>query len=287
MSASTVQDILKKTTEFFRAKKIENPRLEAEQILSEALRWDRIQLYLKFEQPVAPQELDVAREWVRRRAQGEPLAYILGKKFFYRSNFKVNSHVLIPRPETETLVEFAVEKLQPRRQDSINILDLGSGSGCIGLSLALEFPQAKVTLADVSSEALAVAKENALELGLADRAEWVCGPAQEVSFGNSSEKFDLIVSNPPYLELGDRRIEDSVLNFEPHLALFAEDQGFDLVRQWSERAASLLSEGGWMIFEIGLDQGGRALQHFNKLGLNHVALVTDLSGVDRFISGQK
>lgn len=289
--SNSVQEILTKTAEFFKSKKVDSPRLEAEILLSEALKWDRIQLYLKFDQPLSEGELDLARGWVRRRAQGEPLAYILGKKFFFRSSFKVNSSVLIPRPETETIVEYSVEKCSSKKQESLKILDLGSGTGCIGLSLLRELPNAECTFVDLSAEALAVAKENAESLALTERSHWVNG-----EYGYSAEveakvqaqgPFDIIVSNPPYLEPGDSRIENSVLQFEPHVALFAKDKGFDLIERWAALAEPMLSPRGFVVFEIGLDHGQRAVQHLSQVGFSEVSLLKDLSGVERFVTGFK
>lgn len=306
-----VQEILSKTTEFFRTKNLENPRLEAEFLLAGAWNWDRIQLYLKFDQPLSEEEISKARDWVRRRSQGEPLAYIQGHKYFYKRKFQVSPAVLIPRPETELAVEWCLNQLKakeetaasteletkpadlplcPPRRFPKRILDIGTGSGCLGLSLLSELASSEALLVDLSDEALKVAKGNASAHLLNDRARFALGDFKDVGLQLKKEldegrmlPFDLIVANPPYLDRDDSRVEENVRKYEPHLALFANEQGFQKIKEWSQLAQGLLKKAGIILFEIGLDQHDQALQHFKEVGFSEVSTVLDYQGIQRFI----
>lgn len=299
-----VQEILSKTTEFFRAKKnVENPRLEAEFLLAGAWNWDRIQLYLKFDQPLSEEEISKARDWVRRRSQGEPLAYIQGHKYFYKRKFSVSPAVLIPRPETELAVEWCLKQIQADKETAesadfeakqehlpVQLLDIGTGTGCLGLSLLAELANSTGVLVDLSDEALKVAKVNATAHDLNDRVRFELGDFKEIGLQLKKEldegrmqPFDLIVANPPYLDRDDSRVEENVRKYEPHLALFADEQGFQKIQEWSQLAQALLTKGGRILFEIGLDQHDRALQHFNETGFSEVSTVLDYQGIQRFI----
>jgi release factor glutamine methyltransferase len=277
-----LQEVLDKTIQFFREKKIESPRLDAELLLAKALGLRRIDLYLKFDQPLRDGELERCREFVRRRSQGEPVAYIVGEKDFYGFSFAVDSRVLIPRPETEILVEAALDVLKKR--EAAMILDLGCGSGCLGLSI-LAKSSAKGILVDFSEGALQVARSNAERLNLLDRAEFLRGDASTDLVAD--REFDVIVANPPYIAETDPRVQDTVVKYEPHEALFAADDGFSAIQAWAIMAAPRLKQGGWMGFEIGIDQGARAKALFESLGLSDVRLISDLSGIPRHVVGLK
>lgn len=287
-----LKEILDKTTTFFKDKKIESPRLEAELLLSHGLKLERIQLYLRFDQPMKEEELVVLRELVKRRVQGEPMAYILGYRDFYKSRFLVNPSVLIPRPETEALVEEAV--LWARSQKpNLGIIDLGSGSGCVGLSLLLELPQAKLVTVDVSAEALQVAKQNAEDLGVLDRVCFLhLDAGSTVSILEAYreltgfEQIDILVSNPPYISEDDVLVEVNVKKFEPHLALYAKDQGLELLKSWSQNFAPHLRTPGIMLMEMGMGQGSAMRNHFEGLGrFESVEVLKDLAAQDRIIRG--
>lgn len=281
----TIQNILEKTTGFFREKGIDSPRLDAELLLAGALGLKRIDLYLKFDQPVSEEELVKCREFVRRRSHGEPVAYILEKKEFYGLEFYVNRHVLVPRPETETLVENALNRLGDREA---RIIDLGCGSGCIGLTILKNRPRAKGVLLDASAEALEVARRNAETLGLSERTEFFHGKVEELFTEASKDSFfDLVAANPPYITPEDPRLEASVRTHEPHLALFAEDGGWSAINEWSKVALKLLIPGGWFLVEVGADQGPRTAHHFQNLNFSEIQVLQDLSGHDRIVVGQK
>lgn len=282
-----VRDVLQKTTQFFRDKGLETPRLDSEILLAKALGWERMSLYLRYEYPLNDSELTACRELVRRRGAGEPVAYILGEKGFHNHTFIVNPSVLIPRPETEMIVEKAVEWGRTQSGE-LRVVDLGTGSGCIGLSIISELATAQLLAVDVSHEALAVAADNALNLDLKDRAELLSADAatlttEEVSavLGGSA---DIVVSNPPYIDREDKEVQDSVRKFEPALALFSESKGLFHIRKFSEAAGRIARSGAFIMFEIGYQQGEAAREIFaSQSCFRDVEIVRDLAGLDRFI----
>lgn len=277
-----IQEVLEKTATFFRSKKLDSPRLDAELLIAASLGIQRIDLYLKFDQPLKEQELEKCREFVRRRSQGEPVAYILNMKHFYGNEFFVDPRVLIPRPETELLVEMAIEEI--KKVPKANILDLGSGSGAIGLSLIKRMPEAKATLVDASPGPVEVTKINSEKLQVSERATVVQCRAQDFI---SEEKFDLVLANPPYIGRNDINIEGDVKKFEPEAALFAEQEGLSEIISWLPAGLQNCTPGGLVVFEIGWKQGDQVKKLFESAGLSEVALHKDLSGLDRFVSGRK
>lgn len=289
-----LKEILDKTTAFFRDKKIESPRLDAELLLAHGLKLERIQLYLRFDQPMKEDELSVLRELVRRRASGEPVAYILGYRDFFGHRFEVNSSVLIPRPETEHVVEEALRWSQDKNA-SWGIIDLGCGSGCIGLSLLKELPNARLLAVDLSEGALAVAKKNAENLGVADRVRFVHADAADreiiMPFYKDfvgQENVNILVSNPPYIAHGDPQVEENVRKFEPNSALYADNEGLALLQKWSQNYAADLNAASIVLMEMGLNQGPAMKEHFAGLKIfNEISVIKDLSGHDRVIRGVK
>lgn len=280
-----LKEVLDKTIQFYRDKKIENPRLEAEWLFASVLKLDRVGLYVKFDQPVAEPELAKLRELIKRRVAGEPLAYITGSRGFYGYEFKVTPDVLIPRPETETLVEKALEKMKSLEQDQIRVLDLGCGSGCIGVTLAKKDARVKVDLVDLSPKALEVAKQNAEDLGVSEQCQFFNKDAREF-LKMSTDQYDVIVSNPPYIHPNDPLVEGSVKKFEPHMALFAPE-GTSSLKDWSQLAVDRLADSGFMMMEMGHDQGPEMKNHFEKLNVfSKVEVIQDLSHKDRIISGE-
>jgi release factor glutamine methyltransferase len=284
-----VKDVLQKTTQFFKDKGYPSPRLDTELLISAALRWERIKLYLQHEYPLSEEELTLCRDFVRRRASGEPVAYILGKKDFYNHSFIVSPGVLIPRPETELIVEqsLAWAKTQPADQE-LRVVDLGVGSGCIGLSIIAELSTARLFGVDISLEAAKVAIENAQALSLNDRASFEVMDASALSAETVRAPLgglaDILVANPPYIAENDPEIEPNVKKFEPSGALFSSDQGLSHIKSWASKAAELVREDGFIMFEIGHTQGRAAAAVFESLsGFSGVTVVKDLSGRDRFI----
>ncbi len=288
-----IKEILDRTTGFFREKKLDSPRLDAELLLSHGLGLSRIDLYLKFEQPLREEELQKLRNLVKRRSLGEPIAYILGEKDFYGESFKVNENVLIPRPETESLVEEALKWHGVLGINNLKILDLGSGSGCIGLTLLKKIPDAKLLAVDISAQAIEVAKSNAEKLGVQDRVIWVCEDAfnfskvKETIDSYFSGEINLLVANPPYIDKSDLEVEENVKKFEPASALFSEENGLKHLKKWTSDYSKILSAPGLMLMEMGYLQASEVQKHVLSLReFDKVEVQKDLAGKDRFIRGE-
>lgn len=269
-----VQEIIAKSTQYLSGRNfVDSPRFEAELLLSEIMGCRRIDLYLKYDKPLLDIELEKMRACLKRRGSGEPIAYILGYKGFYKYNFKVTSDTLIPRPETEILVEEVINRCDSR--SGYHILDLGCGSGAIGLSLAAALEQAQVTLLDISGKALQVAKDNAQALNVINRCQFI--EADMLNFLFPSNQFDIIVGNPPYIDRNDTQIEPWVKQFEPPVALFSAQQGRELLFQCINIAKNSLKIGGWAIFEHGYQQGEWIQNYFLENGFKNCKAIHDLN----------
>src|SRR5438093_2886399 len=226
----TVLEVLESTTAYFRKREIDSPRLNGEHLLAQVLGCKRIDLYLKFERELDEAELALLRERVRRRGQGEPLQHLIGTVEFCGLTFLCDNRALVPRPETEQLVEILESKIENQKS---TILDVGTGSGVIALSLAHKFPEAKIFAIDISENALALADENAAQLGLSGRVHFRKGALLE----DVDERFDVIVANLPYIAAGDRHILSREVLCDPEIALFSGAQCDELVRELIEQAA--------------------------------------------------
>ena len=252
-------------------------RLDARLLLQYATGCSHADLLARPETPVIAPAYAQFAEWVERRAAGEPLAYIVGEAEFRGRVFQVSPDVLIPRPETEVLIELALEKL--RGLEAPKVLDLGTGSGIVAISLALECPSATVVAVDLSKAAISVARNNAGRLGAnADfrQGDWFSPVA--------GERFDLIVSNPPYVASGDPHLVLDGLPFEPQLALTDGADGLACIRHIVNTAPSFLNEGGWLLFEHGYDQGAASRNLLTAAALKSPTTFPDLAGNDR-VSG--
>lgn len=277
-----LREVFEKSVQFFKEKKIDTARLDAELLISNALKFDRLQIYLKYEQPLSDAEVSACRDAIRRRAQGEPVAYILGERGFYGEMFKVGPGVLIPRPETEMLVEEALNFIKANAIAEPKILDLGAGTGCIGFSILKNCENAQLISVEKSPQAFEYMKKNQEELGLNGRSELMLKDVSDITFPQN--QFDVIVANPPYIAPGDVQIEENVKKFEPEAALFAADKGYRDLYQWSELASRWLKPSGLMLFEMGHAQGEKLKNHFERLGgFSDVQILKDLSGLDRAV----
>ena len=275
----TVLEVIKKITEFFAAKGIESPRLNAEQLVGHALRLQRMQLYLQFERSLTDAELEVIRPLVRRRGAREPMQYIIGETDFFELKLKVDRRALIPRPETELLLELVTAR-QIIPPDTI--LDLGTGSGAIALGLARHFPTSAVTAVDLSEEALALARENATAAGLAERVTLV----RSNWFADVSPalRFDLIVANPPYLSAEETaEAAPEVKAHEPAAALTAAEGGLADLRAILAGAPRFLTAGGWLALETGITQHAELARLAAAAGFKRTESLPDLTGRDRFL----
>jgi release factor glutamine methyltransferase len=270
----TVRQLLAVLSSAFHS--FEDPKSEARHLLMEALSLDLNGLILNGDNPVSPVDAAKAEMWKLERLKGMPLAYLCGRKAFYKSEFIVRPGVLVPRPETELVVTTALERAPAAKR----ILDLGCGSGCIGLSLLKELPGAKLVAVDRSSAACEVTRENAVKLHLSERVEIVNKPAED---WDSDGPFDLIVANPPYIAAGDERVQKSVHDHEPHEALYAADEGLAAIRSWTKIASRL---GGTAVFEIGSGQSARVREIMAEAGFEDIRTARDLQNIERVISAR-
>ncbi len=283
----TILEIIQKTTDFFAGRGVESPRLDAELIVGHALGLKRMQLYLQFERPLKPADLDAIRPLVKRRAQREPLQHVLGDTEWAGLVLKTDRRALIPRPETEYLVS----ELLPARIGGMNttggagpgaILDLGTGTGAIALALATRYPEARVVAVDASDEALALAAENRAALGLEARVEMVKSDWFSAVPGGSV--FDVIVSNPPYLtDEETAAAEPEVREYEPVSALTAGDAGLADLRRIVAEARAFLAEGGLLALETGIAHHGALREWIAAQGYARSESARDLTERDRFV----
>ena len=273
----TVLRLLNWTQEFFEKKHIDGARLDAEILLARVLKCERIFLYVNFEKPLTKAELAEYKALIVKRAGGQSIAYILGEKQFMDFSLKVNSHVLVPRPETELLVEFVMEKYP---QDQVQVLDLCTGSGAIGIALAKYRSGWQITSTDISAEALAVAKENAATHQVAERMGFV----QSDMFSSlPPAQYDVIVANPPYIPLADKEKLAPEVLCEPHTALFAQDNGLYFYKQIAAQAATYLKEGGAVFLEYGIGQAQAIVDAFKAHGYKEFEIRKDYAGIERML----
>ena len=282
----TVLSVLRASEGWLEKRGVEAPKRSAELLLGKVLGMDRLQLYLEHDRPLEEPERAAMRGLLQRRGEGEPVAHLLGTWGFRALELEVGPSVLIPRPETEELVDVALARLAGRSSPAI--LDLGTGSGALAIALASEVPDAQVTAVDVSQNALAVARSNAAGNGVADRVSFAHG-----SWWRGVEpgrQFDLVVSNPPYIDPdAPAGLADDVKTYEPPLALFSAPG--DPASCYREIAAELMQRllpGGWFVAETGLGAAAPARDVVAEAkGLQHVELLQDASGKDRFVVAQR
>ncbi len=274
----TITKILDWTKQYFADKGLENPRLDAEVLLCAVLKCDRVMLYVHFEQPLQEQELTQYREYVKLRANHEPIAYILGKKDFLHYEFKVNSNVLIPRPETELLVENLAKAIG---EDAVSFLDIGTGSGAIAISLLKMLPNATGTAVDISVGALTVAKENAEILEVSDRLKFV--ESDLYTQLPKEKQFDVVVSNPPYISEVDMEKLALDVKKEPTLALVAGVDGLDIYKKICAEVNEYLKEDGMLAFEVGINEGEPVEDLCKAAGLEITTIAFDYANIDRMV----
>ena len=275
-----VIDLIHWAKSFFSKKGFKNPRREIEHLLCAVLRCKRIDVYLRFEEPLSESQLDTLRSLIKRRLEREPLQYIIGSCEFYGREFSVNKHVLIPRPETERLIDIALEKM--KGVDSPSILDVGTGSGCIATTLAIEVPSAKILGIDLSPEALKVSEENKEKLGVDNVIFEELNILDQLPEG----PFDLLVSNPPYVPQEEMEgLMKDVKDFEPSVALTDKNDGLTFYRYFSQVAKNMINAGGWLILEVGLDKHPQlAKDIFSQSGFENIQLIKDYNGDDRVLT---
>ena len=272
----TVLEVLQSSTAYFKKRKIDNPRLNAEHLLAHVLNRKRLELYLEFERELDEAELKPLRDLVRRRGEGEPLQHLLGTVEFCGHTFLCDKRAMVPRPETEELVEFVKSEI---RNPKSEILDVGTGSGVIALSLAAQFPEAEVRAVDVSDDALALAGENAARLGLSERVRFAKGNLLDAI----ESDFDLIVANLPYVSTQDRQSLSREVLHDPEAALFAGERGDELLRQLIEQAGTRLRPGGLLALEIGIGQNDALSGFLAEKNYHDIESKNDYSSTTRFL----
>ena len=281
----TVLEAIKLSTEYLQKKGVESPRANAEILLAEILKCKRLELYLAFDKPLAENEVQIYREAIRKRGLRIPLQYIVGNVEFYGLKLIVNENVLIPRPETELLVEKIINESD--KSANLKILDIGSGSGNISLSLSKNLPNSKVVSIDISENALAVAKQNAELNAFQDKVEFRNFDIMNGDL-NSLGKYDLIVSNPPYVSENDyESLEPELKNYEPKIALTDNSNGISFYKHILETSDQLLNKPGKIYFELGIDQSAQVRKYFEQNNFTNIKITKDYSGIERILVANK
>jgi release factor glutamine methyltransferase len=280
--AWTIEAVLRWATDDFRGRGIDSPRLDAELLLGRALGLTRIQLIVDSKRPLKAEELARVRELVKRRRAREPIAYILGEREFYGRVFRVDRRVLVPRPDTEALVDVALERTRAVSM-AMRALDVCTGSGCVAITLARERPTSAVFASDVSDGALAVGRENALRLG-AYNVAWRSGDL--FAAVEASRPFDLVTANPPYIAAGEvGSLPPDVREYEPRLALEGGDDGLATLRRIVADAPGRLAPGGVLATEVGAGQAASVVALFERAGFADIEIRRDYGRIERVVSG--
>jgi release factor glutamine methyltransferase len=276
----TLGQVLRRSTDYLATREIQTPRLDAELLLAKALGLSRLELYLEHDRPLTLDELDACRKLIGRRARREPAAYILGEWGFRRLTLGVDRRVLVPRPETETVVEWCLELLAD--VPSPRVLDAGTGSGAIGLAIADERADATITAFDVSADALAVARENARKVGVTDRVAFIEG---DFRAGLGEGPFDLVVSNPPYVGVDElERLQAEVRDWEPRVALVG---GLPEAVAIARGARVALVKGGWLVLETSEQLAADVSRAVREEGFAETSVRSDLNGRPRVVAGRR
>jgi release factor glutamine methyltransferase len=304
MTTWTIQKLLNWITEYLTNKNVDSPRLSAELLLSHVLQLKRIELYTQFDKSVAQEQLDRLHDLVKRAGRHEPVAYLTGKTEFFSLQLKVSPDCMIPRPETELLVERAIEFLRKRTGTFAEwpspqfVCDLCTGCGCIAVAIAKNFPDARIIATDISDVALTVAAANIEKHQLKNRIELLCGdlfepvvPQLDVGklVPDSDRGFDLIVCNPPYVSRAEfEKLDKNVRDYEPRLALFAGEDGLDIYRRICEKIDQFLKPDAAFMLEIGYTQGRAVGELLNETGIfAEIKIEKDLHNNDRIAIAKK
>lgn len=280
----TVLEAIKLSSDFLENRGVESPRLNVEMMLSHILKCKRLNLYLAFDQPLQEEELDLLRDCIRRRGNREPLQYILGEVEFYGIPLKVNPSVLIPRQETEILIDSVLDYSKDRQIKEI--LDIGTGSGNISIALAKHLPGSNVTAIDISPEVLETAKNNAIDNGVGEQVR--CRLLNIMTGGDSLPgKYDIIVSNPPYIGRNEfEKLAPELRVYEPHSALTDNLDGLSFYKAILEGSAKWMNEGGAVFFEAGEGQAPVIEAEMKKNNFRNIRIYKDYLNIDRVVSGE-
>jgi release factor glutamine methyltransferase len=280
----TVRRIIDWTTAHLKKHGSDTPRLETEILLAHARGCRRIELYTRFDEVLSEKERSTMRDLVRRRAQSEPVAYLVGHREFFGLDFRVTPAVLIPRPDTETLVVELLDVAKPLAAP--RILDIGTGSGCIAIAAAVNLANAQITATDASDAALAVARENAASHKVTDRIRFLSGDLFRVLEPN--ERFDVVASNPPYIADHEKEtLQNDVRKYEPHEALFSGPTGVETLFRIVDQAPDFLNVGGALMLEISPEQAPAVVERMEASGkYRDIRVVKDLPGSPRVVRAQ-
>lgn len=283
----TIGEILNRTANYLQQKGLENARLNAETMLSAVLDLRRIDLYLRFDRPVGDRELSAVRDLIKRRLGGHPLQYLTGKTEFYSLTFQVGPAALIPRPETEILVEALLERLG-RREEELSVADVGTGCGNIAVTLAVHLDRARLWAIDRSSKALTLAQRNARAHGVADRIEFLQGDLFK-PLHRQRGCLTAVVSNPPYVSTDElKELPAEIRDHEPLAALDGGRDGLEIIRRLITAAAGMLLPKGWLALEIGAGQDDRVRELISRTGCyRDMETIPDYSGIPRVILARK
>jgi len=281
----TVLESINLSTQYLNQKGIESPRTNAELLLADILNCKRLDLYLSFERPLSEDEVQKYREHIKRRGNFEPLQYVISRVEFYGLELKVNPSVLIPRPETELMVENILN--QCPKDEKLIILDIGSGSGNIAIALAVNLPSSKIVSTDVSEEALLVAKENSERHKISERIKFVKHNILKNDL-NNFPMFDIVVSNPPYVsKLSYSTLQKEIKNFEPAIAVTDEGDGYTFYREISAKASAKLEENGKLFFEVSQGQSEEVVEIMTRNNFKNIGIIKDYQNIDRIIFGER
>jgi release factor glutamine methyltransferase len=275
IAAVTVLGVLQASSDYLKKRKIDNARLNAEHLLAHLLDRKRIELYLEFERELTETELAPLRDLLRRRGEGVPLQHLLGTVEFCGLTILCDQRAMVPRPETEELVELLESRIENRES---RIVDVGTGSGVIALTLAAKFPETEVYALDISEDALALGRSNAERLGLTERVHFFKSNLLQ----NISERFDLIVANLPYISMQDRQSLSSEVLHDPAIALFGGARGDELIRDLIEQAPPHLQSNGLLALEIGVGQSEPLREFLVEKNFHDIESKKDYSGTLRF-----
>jgi len=291
LSKMTVLDVLNWATHYLKNHHIENPRLNAELLMAHSLQGSRESLYTQLKEPLKEEKKDTFQYLVRRRVSGEPIQYILGRQEFWSIEFKVDRRCLIPRPETELLVEETLSILSHHPSADIpKVLEIGTGSGAIAIALAKELEEVLIVATDISKDALGLAKENATSLGLLSKIRFLqANLFDPFSTLRGREPFSIILSNPPYIARPEiKGLSREVRDFEPLIALDGGDDGLDFYRRILTEAPHYLKEEGWLLLEVGKGQAEEVSELIERSeGFKKPERVKDLANIERVVKAQK
>lgn len=282
----TVLESLELSSNFLEKKGIESARMNAELLLAHILECKRLDLYLRFNQPLNTKETNTYRDFIARRGNFEPYQYIVGDVEFYGLKFFVDKNVLIPRQETEILIETILEKYP--KDNELKILDIGTGSGNIPISLAMNLPESKVISIDISAEAIKVAEQNREFHDLKSRVGFIKSDILTDSLEKYSNTFDIIVSNPPYVNKNEyETLQKEITEFEPDIAVTDFSDGYKFYKEISRKSMVLLKKNGVLFFEVGLGQADDVKNIMQENGFENVEIEKDLSEIERVVFGVK